>query len=396
MAARLERRREQSRLLSSNKWLEGVAAVFVVAALLSFTFWSPEPTRWFALSVVAFIGAFYVKEISWPVLALFIWACISLLWAPDVKAGLFYLAQYAVVLLVLFTPWRRDFIIHVVCWAVVLAVLINAYRPYAGGFGNPNFQAEFLCLALPFCVAGVFRGILVSGAAVAGAVTLLILSDSTTPLGALAGFVVLYMAFKRHWWLLGFTLAGAANVVVFWYKELFMWSSVRERLELWWNTAQMWLEAPVFGHGVGSFNFEYYRFQEAHPWADTLLGKSTVYAGAAHNEPLQVLATLGLVGAVLALIVALRILKTADPLALSVAGVAISLGMFGFPLQNASTLALVAFGGSFAIVSGVASPLDGLYRRCRAAFKHGKGVFSRGRELDGFPAFEPGAFNKLV
>ena len=303
------------------------------------------------------------------------------------RAGVFYLAQYAVILIVASIPWRRDFIIRTVCIAVLVAVALQAVRPYAGGFGNPNFQAEFLCLALPFCVVGIDRCIMVALPALVGAVALLATSDSATVYGALAGFTGLYLAFKRRFWILSILLTIAAYVALFWHRELFGWSSIRERLELWWNTGLMWLDAPWFGHGIGSFNYTYYKYQEGHPWAETLLKETTVYAGAAHNEPMQVLATLGLAGAALALLVLRRILKTADPLVLSVAGVAMSLGMFGFPFQSAAPLTLIALGGSLALANQ-RGPIGiyGVLSCCWDALKRGPDVFPTGRHIKGVPA----------
>jgi len=272
-------------------------------------------------------------------MALFLWACVSLVWSPDIRTGVLYLMQCAAVMVVAALPWRRSFVLNVVSAAAVGAFVLNYVRPYAGGFGNPNFQAEFICLALPFCIANIRHSSPLALMGVVACLGVLAQSDSSTHWGALAGFLVLFMAYRRMWWTLAYFVAIGANIAAFWADDLWAWSSVHERVELWWNTIVMWLDSPM-GYGVGSFNYEYYRFQEAHPWQDTLLKAPTVFAGAAHNEFLQVLATLGPLGVILACASILSLPR--DGLSLSVAGVAISLAGFGFPFQSAAPLMLMA------------------------------------------------------
>jgi O-antigen ligase len=67
--------------------------------------------------------------------------------------------------------------------------------------------------------------------------------------------------------------------------------STSERLRLWRAALMMWLDAPVFGIGEGSFAW---RFHEYVPPGSAL---DTLSYGDAHNTWLQLLATRGIVGA---------------------------------------------------------------------------------------------------
>ena len=100
---------------------------------------------------------------------------------------------------------------------------------------------------------------------------------------------------SRSWWFLAVLILGAVNVALFHHS---IQVSLLERAELWWNSLMLWIDHPVFGVGFGGYDASYPPYQEAHAWFRdaTILRSANVYAGSAHNEYLQVLTELGLVG----------------------------------------------------------------------------------------------------
>ena len=79
--------------------------------------------------------------------------------------------------------------------------------------------------------------------------------------------------------------------------------SVLARLEIWINSLRAWIEAPVFGHGLGSYEWAYAPWKEWHltlfPTMGSVLNAPLTAVGMAHSEPIQILAEFGLIGAAL-------------------------------------------------------------------------------------------------
>lgn len=137
-------------------------------------------------------------------------------------------------------------------------------------------------------------------------------------------------------------VAAGLSVYVLWGFRL--QASVLHRLELAYNSLLMWLDHPLMGVGLGGFNHEYPLYQEAHSsmFDGRALHSVWVYAGAVHNEYLQVLVTFGLAGGLILaglLLLAVMSIKL-DWLGLgalvSLAGLA-GVSLVGFPFQNATT-----------------------------------------------------------
>ena len=131
------------------------------------------------------------------------------------------------------------------------------------------------------------------------------------------------------------------------------------RVELWVNTLLMWADRPLFGHGLGSFIETYPLYKEAHGDLMSFVNRAfesyITEAEAAHNEPLQLLAELGLVGflpflALMALVIwaGWRRLKADAVVAAGIVGLIAVLGelLLEYPFQRAATLflAVLAFG----------------------------------------------------
>ena len=138
---------------------------------------------------------------------------------------------------------------------------------------------------------------------------------------------------------------GAVFVAFDWSHFL---ESFANRAELFINSIYLWLDAPLWGHGLGGFDYYYSDFQEKHiPWlgAHTLLHPASVYAGAAHNEILQVLCELGLMGLVFIFGIATCLRWNDDPISRAARWtviISLTLSMVSFPLHNPMTAFIFA------------------------------------------------------
>jgi O-antigen ligase len=136
-------------------------------------------------------------------------------------------------------------------------------------------------------------------------------------------------------------------------------TSIAQRLELGYNSLLMWWENPVFGVGIGGFNYYYPDFQEAHVGLidSRSLHGVWLFAGATHNEYIQALAVFGIAGClILAAFVWFALKNRAtDPLAnwslITVAALC-GLSAVNFPLQNPSTAAIGIIAMALALKPG--------------------------------------------
>jgi len=302
-----------------SKSLGWAAAGLLVAAFLAvdpFTT-NPDVARWIVVSLLAgvamvrwAVGAWkdglYIRTHNLLALAFCSYAALTLMWSPDPKEG----ALRVIKLLTLWVVFvfAQGLPKALVCRAVSVAVCLSLasyviWPEVWGLFGNENFQAEFLLIALPFCLFGGVIGLV----ALTGSVYWLVIETvSDTPAAALAFTLLVcagwYVVKKRQWFIGCLLVLVPLNVAVLtgWGLRYELARAVVNRLELGFNTIMVWLQNPVVGNGAGSFNYLYPQFQESHlrwfPWADTTLHPATVFAGAAHNEYLQALSDFGVVG----------------------------------------------------------------------------------------------------
>jgi hypothetical protein len=305
------------------------------------------------------------------------WVTASLAWSSDPRQGALTLVNIASLGLIVWTVGHiRDVLAVAISASFVSALLLVALAPgIYGGFGNPNWIAEWLWMASPFVVwyAWSHRAEL-SGWASFGALAVALgylIFENHSNISYLVSWVVIlaYLVRRRWWW-------GVAFAVVIPVDAMFLgfWSvvgpSVMPRVELWINTIAMWADTPLIGHGLGSFDYEYARFAEVHavlfPSLDTILHPYTTYAGAAHNEILQGLAQFGIIGAGLGAVFLWTVFRVAsdDPLAraarwsLLIAG---AISLVAFPLQNPATALLVAVSVGI-LIDGKASVRPGYGR----------------------------------
>jgi O-antigen ligase len=334
---------------------------------------SANTPRWLAIYLLASIslGVAFRWEMThkkWQLgpldgaLALFVgYVALSLLWSSDWREGVLRVQNLSAVVVAGLLLFRYSSRPEWLCGLAAAAVGLYWWdTPGFGGFGNENFLTEWLAPLMPLAVWCAFQerwatklmGIVAS---LAGLHYLILVCQSDTRFVALAVVVAVgawWVWRKWHLFPALLILLVPVNIALLtgWVGGEELTRALNARLEMTHNTLVLWLEKPLFGHGVGSFNYEYPRIQEAHlawfPNIDTLLRPAEVYVGAAHNEYVQVLSDFGLMGALLAgIIMAVIILRLVAWTTLSGAAVPAILGLgimagtalIGFPFQNPAT-----------------------------------------------------------
>ncbi|MDN4174397.1 O-antigen ligase family protein [Nocardioides sp. SOB77] len=254
------------------------------------------------------------------VLVLVVVLLVATVLHPNGPTGAAVLARWAgfvVVLLVLVDAMRGPLAPRTVARVYVLACaaaavcglvtyLVGADRRVGGPIGDPNDLGFFLLAAIPLGTAlraGARRpwvydvAVALSVAAVLG----------TLSRGALLGLVVavaVAVASRQLSWRAVVALAVAGGTTVALALSLFPQlvevsldqkgavadQNVSERLDLWESAGRMTLDAPVLGHGPGSFSTEH------RDYLDRLPDSVDHDLDVAHNTYLETSAELGLVG----------------------------------------------------------------------------------------------------
>ena len=361
----------------------GAALTFVGAALLFGIYVAlPSIPRWTVLYVAAaVVGAWWavhasrvgmrINRVGFASIVFMAWQALSLLWSPDPLQGaeqLLHFAVMAAVAVFVSTVPRQEvekLLPHCAAAALLGAMIFNWKWPQLhGGFGNPNFLAEFVIIAIPLTAWDLFapanppspiRYDLLRVAALVWGLWHLVETESNLKFVAAAVWLAVWAYHMRRAWFVSLLLVLVpVNVALLMDWVSFkpcgavgadIMCSFQARLEVWANTAVMWSKFPIVGTGLGGFNNWYPLFQEAHR---PLLGDRTVmmpvaqFAGAAHNEILQTLAELGLVGlavAAIGLSIVFAGAKTGgvNKPAIWTLVLAVVLSMGGFPLHTPST-----------------------------------------------------------
>lgn len=310
-------------------------------------------------------------------------AGLSVSWSPDpASAALASLKWLLLAVPFLYlkyraTPQLNRFLLRAIALGngIVLAFSIAGGANWAG-FGNENFLAEFQLISLPFLIAllrverAVLFRTLVSALISLEVVDLVVFNPSRMEWliavgGLTLGVEIMLWRRLRRWPFLALNLLflalSLAGVAWLWLHaeaaEAFFRESMRPRFALMLNTLRMWLDAPLLGHGAGSFDALYPLYKEWHlqyfEHADKLLVNKMVKAGAAHNEVLQFLAEYGVVGLGLLAGVSWQLARRwlasprGDVYAVAGLGVlltGLAIGMIEFPLQNPATALLLVLG----------------------------------------------------
>jgi O-antigen ligase len=382
--------------LDARAMAAGYAALFFALVAFDPIAYEPHHVRWIAAAVFVFALAKATGGLTAAPLmttdavvdgAVFLsvgLAAASLFWSADPASGTVGLGQFLVAALLFHCarklPRAQRGTIAAIVASTVPVVLALWWLGIAewGGIGNPNFLTETLLLAAPFAAvaAAAAKSQLVRiwyascGVGALG-ICVFVLPSQAGTLGAAAMLGVFVLACLRGRLLIGAAAAAALGVFVvlsFGIDAARFSNSLASRTQLWSNAAAMWRENPVFGIGFGSFDALYPSYQERHlaglaptAPASVLLDRKNIRAGAVHNEPLQYLATLGLVGAALvgAFAVAWSIgvaRANAGPAfraenAAALAGIAglSTVALVGFPLQMPQTQIMAALLLAFAL-----------------------------------------------
>jgi len=379
----------------------GAAGLLVLAALTyGLGTGSPITPRWLiiysgaALGLVCFAWfLFRTRLITFTTSELlaagFIsYLALTLAWSSDPRDGLLTLEAITVLWLLYVALQRlprRVFAAAVYVGTTISlagAIILGfGHKPIFGGMGNENYQAELFLVLLPLVCAAWCAiktpiwwirpfALPVSLSAV-WFLSFVNLSDSKwAAASAVGAALMLWLIRRRHFYIAGFGFLLPLNAALWsgWASSSPVIKAISHRLEIGFNTALLWAEKPLFGHGIGSFNYEYGRVQEAHlqwfPSMDTVLHPASVFAGAAHNELLQLGADTGLVGVLIALaLIALMVHrfyhKKKDALDIGAAMsllIVAALSQISFPLQNPATVTVVMFAAA-ALMQGERSRL---------------------------------------
>jgi O-antigen ligase len=227
------------------------------------------------------------------------WMALSLLWSPDPLYGLYAWTHWAL-LVATFMALRRlpqEFVGWGLLFAVIGSFSILWLDGYHGGFGNENFQAEFLIAAIPMTLSTLPGWIIGSG------VLIWLATRSGAVVWAMGPAAASFWFLWRWRWpmAVGMVVLAALAVVSLGTDSLGL--SVSARIQLWAGTIAMAADSPIWGHGLGSFDYLFTAYQNA----DQVVGMGgrrmssvTEFAGAAHNEYLQLLAEIGVIGLILA------------------------------------------------------------------------------------------------
>lgn len=302
-------------------------AALAAACLASGITDDPEGIRWGIVYLIAVFGAFQRFHRGYFIAALWLaWMALTALWAPDWKQSLIDARDALCVILAGFMLARcRLDILFPIIGAAFLVMWFTMDR--WAGFGNPNFAAEFLALLIPWL--GWLNLVAIP--------VFLTMSPNLVWVTVLAWVIALSWHSRPRTTIVVFGACGTGGAIMALLSEDIA-ASIGVRLELWYNTLCMWLDRPVFGWG--NFNYVYPLYQERHleafPTWDTMLHPIVKYAGAAHNEILQILAQYGLVGLLIAALCMTLVLKGQGKAWWTV-WTGLWLSLVGFPLHNAAT-----------------------------------------------------------
>jgi len=270
--------------------------------------------KWEIIYLLALYGAVRGFRLDGRVAAFVGLACVSLLWSDDPGAGALQLQKLVACAIVCLWIAKSGIEERHVSYAIAASFPVVAWLvltgEYWGSFGNENFLTEWIILACPWLLAPIFRmahrpvtgqsncpggmerrdrirtGLVVFGwsaLALAGVAYLVCrLAPGIEFFVAFVGCVTLLWLCKQRAWAVALFCVGCGGVIG---GDIAL-DSLTARLEFWTNSSFVWLSSPLWGHGFGSFNFQYPRFDSVHLLLFPSMGHTmgaTNFAGAAHN-----------------------------------------------------------------------------------------------------------------
>lgn len=322
------------------------AAALLCAAVLTDTqlFNDPAVIRWVALYALFVLTALTIRprwdRVDAAIVASTAYAGLTLLWSPDPMEGMIRAQNVLALAGVVFLARHGSLPVGAIAGIVIVAIAVLSLlseRTF-GWQGNENFRTATVLISLPLAlylprwwregVVGV--GIATMAFWPTGGVV--------AALGAMCVTGLIWCLRRRIWFPLFLALAASGNVVFLDIDNPTIW----QRIELWHNAGVLFLEAPLFGHGLGAWAYEYPRVSEAHLWLidRTLLSNIGMQSVAAHNDLLQAFVILGVVGAGLGcLVLWFANWRSWAGLSLVITG---GVAFVGFPLQVPASAAMAA------------------------------------------------------
>ncbi len=188
-------------------------------------------------------------------------------------------------------------------------VLVPQMDRVQGTFGNPIFFGTYLAVSLPI-LWGLWLSAEKGGerllwtAAIAAGVAALYLTRSRAAwIGFSAALAAgLFILYGRKRTLLAALTVLAIIVGVFVWKTQDTWTRDQAHLQIWRDTVKLWKTAPLVGVGPGEFHVHFPDVAGEDLKSKWPEGKFIV--NYAHNEYLQILAEMGLIGLALWLLMA--------------------------------------------------------------------------------------------
>ena len=188
---------------------------------------------------------------------------------------------------------------------------IGVDRRVNATFGNTTFFSSYIVLVVPILLAfamhaGTTKWLrIATGTLVAALLVLLAMTSTRTSIIAMLIALPVFLAgmgnrFKKIAIVLGVTaalVAAAAIVALPKLGERFMHSfdstsTVARRVHFWESGMKAFLDAPLFGHGIGSYEHVMMRYRSPDYWVAT----SEDVTEHAHNELIETLAETGIIG----------------------------------------------------------------------------------------------------
>lgn len=276
-----------------NGWEGWAFSGLSLLVLVAHTPWIPNGgvVKWCLVTALAVLACLRVRFLDpTDILAIVIgcYAGFGVLWAPDTLGTVPHLWAIWACVAVFIYARRVNMRACIVTSAVWCWIGFEVYRPeYFAGFGNENFATIAFVAAFPFLVKQKRWE-----TAVVAVWYLLFMNGSRLEFPAFGGWVVWWCLsdIKRRWWglcvaAIGLLAAGYAVYSVSPFSWLY-------RADMWRGALMMFLDAPLLGHGVGSFEvlFPLYAPDAA------ILTRDVFTPGATHSDWLQLLAEFGIVG----------------------------------------------------------------------------------------------------
>lgn len=328
------------------------------------------------------------------VTALLLWLALSVLWSPDrasaisalptiITAGTFYTLGR------LTRPHRLALIlssaaIAAIAMSLLLWLLIPGRLGLHGGFGNVNHLAEFLVAAIPLSLVG-YKAFPQSHWRMVALLTTIVGSVfligflQTKLVFAATLMMIVFWAFARHRNVLSLTVLAAGGgtfvaaslwAVAFRDRYPVLADSFVDRLQNWIDALPLVQEHALLGVGIRGLFYEYPNNLNSYVDVWPALGAPgatfvTAVPESLHNEPLDALVSIGLIGLVLAAGMVVALIKHARRSDLSPSSPAFYYGLslsgllgaalLGFPFQLPATLALacLAAGGLVSVSGGI-------------------------------------------